>query len=104
MSARTSSSVWAATSRSARTRACGPRSSSRIESAVPPRVRSMEGHDVLGLGELPTLYSDAVPGAPGAIELADVGELIVDARGGVPAIFHPVADELEEARPSPHLD
>src|SRR5690348_4964113 len=49
----------------------------------------MEGHDILGLRLLTILDGDPVPGAPGAVELADVGELIVGPRGGVPAVAHP---------------
>src|SRR5512135_3901591 len=45
-----------------------------------------------------------MPGTPGAVELADVGQAVVTARGGIPAGAAAVADELEEARASAHLD
>src|SRR3954447_3334609 len=37
---------------------------------------------------------DLVPGAPGAIELADVGQAVMVPRGGIPAGLAPLADEL----------
>ena len=45
-----------------------------------------------------------MPRSPGAVELADVGELVVTARRRVPAVFQAVADESQESRASAHLD
>src|SRR5262249_55948091 len=64
----------------------------------------MERHDVLGLAGIPGCDGNAVPRAPGAVELADTGQLIVAPRGDVPALRHPIADEFQEARPAAHLD
>src|SRR5262249_10190397 len=40
----------------------------------------------------------------GTIELANVGQSVVGSGGAVPAGVKPVADKLEKAGPSPHLD
>src|ERR1700719_3250296 len=45
-----------------------------------------------------------MPRSPGAVELTDVGELVMNSRRRVPAVFQTVADEPQEARASSHLD
>ena len=46
----------------------------------------------------------AVPGSPGAVQFADVRQLVVGPGGDVPPLPHAVADELQEAGSSTHLD
>src|SRR3954454_12840038 len=85
---------------------CGRTSPDGRAGSAIPRLRGGLRADDQGLGVARglRLRDDLVPGAPGAVELADVGQAVVGPGGDVPAGPGPVADEPEEAGAAPHLD
>src|SRR5262249_45338783 len=83
--------------------ACIPDRSIRLKSDGTIRGIA-QGQRLLRRSSLAGLEHDVVPGSPGAVELADVRQLVMCACRRIPAAFETVPDELQESGASAHLD